>query len=58
VSASEKLWTYKLVQVHEATRLAEIGWEPVPHVLPVHDQSRGFVGSTTYVWVRKEVEVR
>jgi hypothetical protein len=51
------LWAYKLVHVHEASRLAEKGWEPVPHVAPVHDQSKGFIGSTTFVWIRHEVEV-
>lgn len=53
----KELWTYKLATVFEATRLAEKGWEPVPHVVPVHEQTKGLVGSTTYVWIRKEGNV-
>lgn len=47
-------WEYRLVKVHEAARLAKNeNWQPVPEARVVYDQTRGYVGSTTYVWIKK-----
>jgi len=52
------VYQYRLVEVWEARRLVDAdGWGPVPLVETVQKQATGYVGATTYVWLRKEVEV-
>lgn len=51
-------YEYKFVQVDEwrITELLADGWEPIPNVPPVHRQQIAYVGSKTYIFLRRALQ--